>query len=51
MTMKKQGADQIIPNFQKNKIRLIQAKIEGDMATKKDLKDLEKLKKLYPSMF
>ena len=35
----------------KNKIKLIQAKIQGDMATKKDLKDLEKLKKLYPSMF
>ena len=27
MTTKKQGADQIIPNFQKNKIKLIQAKI------------------------
>jgi len=51
MTTKKQGADQIIPNFQKNKIKLIQAKIQGDMATPKDLKDLEKLKKLYPSMF
>ena len=51
MTNKKQGPEQIIPNLQKNKIRLIQAKIEGDMATPKDLKDLEKLKKLYPSMF
>ena len=50
MTTKKQGVEHIIPNFQKNKIRLIQAKIEGDMATPKDLKDLEKLKKLYPSM-
>ena len=51
MTTKKQGADQIIPNFQKNKIKLIQAKIQGDMATPKDLQDLKKLQKLYPSMF
>ena len=41
----------IIPRKIENKVKLIQAKIEGDMATPKDLKDLEKLKKLYPSMF
>ncbi len=43
--------DKIIPRKIENKIKLIQAKKEGDMATPKDLKDLEKLKKLYPSMF
>jgi hypothetical protein len=43
--------DKIIPRKIENKIKLIQAKQEGDMATPKDLKDLEKLKKLYPSMF
>tara|TARA_B100000131_G_C17971645_1_gene554724 strand:+ start:537 stop:680 length:144 start_codon:yes stop_codon:yes gene_type:complete len=43
--------DKIIPRKIENKIKLIQAKKEGDMATDKDLKDLEKLKKLYPSLF
>tara|TARA_R100000988_G_C3910515_1_gene121791 strand:- start:344 stop:487 length:144 start_codon:yes stop_codon:yes gene_type:complete len=46
-----EGAEKIIPRKIENKIKLIQAKKEGDMATPKDLKDLEKLKKLYPSMF
>tara|TARA_B100000424_G_C22822800_1_gene440034 strand:- start:476 stop:619 length:144 start_codon:yes stop_codon:yes gene_type:complete len=46
-----EGAEKIIPRKIENKVKLIQAKIEGDMATEKDLKDLEKLKKLYPSMF
>jgi|TARA_B100001778_G_C18224887_1_gene466204 hypothetical protein len=44
-------ASKIIPRKIENKIKLIQAKKEGDMATEKDLKDLEKLKKLYPSLF
>ena len=43
--------DKIIPRKIENKVKLIQAKIGGDMATDKDLKDLEKLKKLYPSLF
>ena len=43
--------DKIIPRKIENKVKLIQAKKEGNMATDKDLKDLEKLKKLYPSMF
>jgi hypothetical protein len=46
-----EGAEKIIPRKIENKIKLIQAKQEGNMASKKDLKDLEKLKKLYPSMF
>lgn len=41
----------IIPRKIENKVKLIQAKIEGNMATEKDIEDLEKLKKLYPSMF
>jgi len=46
-----EGAEKIIPRKIENKIKLIKAKKEGNMATDKDLKDLEKLKKLYPSMF
>jgi len=48
MAEKKEG---VISNMQKRKITLIKTKIDGGMASDKQLKDLEKLKKLYPSMF
>ena len=44
-------AKNIIPRKIENKVNVIQAKIEGNMATEQDLKDLKKLKKLYPSLF
>ena len=37
--------------MQRNKITLIKTKMEAGMATEKDKEELDKLKKLYPSMF
>ena len=41
----------VITNMQRRKITLIKTKRDAGMATEKDKKDFEKLKKLYPSMF
>ena len=41
----------VITNIQRRKIQLIKTKMDAGMASEKDKKDLDKLKKLYPSMF
>ena len=41
----------VITNMQRRKITLIKTKMDAGMATEKDKKDFEKLRKLYPSMF
>tara|TARA_R100000278_G_scaffold31353_1_gene28778 strand:- start:198 stop:341 length:144 start_codon:yes stop_codon:yes gene_type:complete len=41
----------VITNMQRRKITLIKTKMDAGMATEKDKKDYEKLRKLYPSMF
>tara|TARA_R100000234_G_scaffold64156_1_gene39017 strand:- start:241 stop:384 length:144 start_codon:yes stop_codon:yes gene_type:complete len=41
----------IIPAKIKRKVKTLEAMKEGGMITEKDEKELEKLKKLYPSMF
>ena len=45
------GSEKIIPRKIKNKVGILEAMKEGGMASKKQLEELEKLKKLYPSMF
>lgn len=44
-------AKNIIPAKIKRKVATLEAMKEGGMITAKDEKELEKLKKLYPSMF
>jgi len=44
-------ASNIIPAKIKRKVATLEAMKEGGMITAKDEKELEKLKKLYPSMF
>ena len=44
-------AKNIIPNKIKRKVATLEAMKEGGMASDKQLNELEKLKKLYPSMF
>ena len=44
-------AKNIIPNKIKRKVATLEAMKEGGMASDAQLKELEKLKKLYPSMF
>ena len=44
-------AKNIIPAKIKRKAATLEAMKEGGMANKQQLKELEKLKKLYPSMF
>ena len=41
----------VITTIQRRNIQLIKTKMDAGMATEKDKKELEKLKKLYPSMF
>ena len=48
---KKKSKEGVITNIQRKKIQLIKTKMDAGMATEKDKKDLEKLQKLYPSMF
>ena len=48
---KKKKKEKVITNIQRNKINLIKTKMEAGIATEKDKEDMEKLKKLYPSMF
>ena len=48
---KKENKEGVITNIQRKKIQLIKTKIDAGMASEKDKKDLEKLRKLYPSMF
>ena len=45
------GSEKIIPRKIKNKVGILEAMKEGGMASEKQLEELEKLKKLYPSMF
>ena len=44
-------AKNIIPAKIKRKAATLEAMKEGGMASKQQLEELEKLKKLYPSMF
>lgn len=44
-------AKNIIPAKIKRKVATLEAMKEGGMASDKQLNELEKLKKLYPSMF
>ena len=44
-------ASNIIPAKIKRKVATLEAMKEGGMISAKDEKELEKLKKLYPSMF
>tara|TARA_R100000329_G_scaffold85630_1_gene72356 strand:- start:227 stop:403 length:177 start_codon:yes stop_codon:yes gene_type:complete len=46
-----EGAEEIIPRKIKNKVAIIKAMEEGGMAKESDLKEKEKLMKLYPSLF
>ena len=46
-----EDAKKIIPRKIERKVKTLEAMKEGGMASKKQLKELEKLKKLYPSMF
>ena len=46
-----EGAEKIIPKKIERKVKTLEAMKEGGMATDAQLKELEKLKKLYPSMF
>ena len=48
---KKESKEGVITNIQWRKIQLIKTKIDAGMASEKDKKDLDKLQKLYPSMF
>ena len=48
---KKESKEGVITNIQRRKIQLIKTKIDAGMASEKDKKDLDKLQKLYPSMF
>ena len=41
----------IIPRKIERKVKTLEAMKDGGMASKKQLEELEKLKKLYPSMF
>lgn len=45
------GSENIIPRKIERKVKTLEAMKEGGMASDKQLKELEKLKKLYPSMF
>ena len=44
-------ASKIIPKKIERKVKTLEAMKEGGMASDKQLEELEKLKKLYPSMF
>ena len=44
-------ASKIIPKKIERKVKTLEAMKEGGMASEAELKELEKLKKLYPSMF
>ena len=44
-------ASKIIPRKIERKIKTLEAMKEGGMISAKDEKELEKLQKLYPSMF
>tara|TARA_R100000773_G_scaffold37135_1_gene32187 strand:+ start:621 stop:800 length:180 start_codon:yes stop_codon:yes gene_type:complete len=46
-----EGAEKIIPRKIERKVKTLEAMKEGGMASEAELKELEKLKKLYPSMF
>tara|TARA_R100000234_G_scaffold113202_1_gene87444 strand:- start:340 stop:513 length:174 start_codon:yes stop_codon:yes gene_type:complete len=46
-----EGSEKIIPRKVERKVKTLEAMKEGGMASKKQLEELEKLKKLYPSMF
>tara|TARA_B100000378_G_scaffold149855_1_gene120968 strand:+ start:1407 stop:1550 length:144 start_codon:yes stop_codon:yes gene_type:complete len=46
-----EGAEKIIPRKIERKIKTLETMKEGGMASKKQLEELEKLKKLYPSMY
>ena len=46
-----EGAKKIIPRKIERKVKTLEAMKEGGMISAKDEKELEKLKKLYPSMF
>ena len=46
-----EGAEKIIPKKIERKVKTLEAMKEGGMESKKQLEVLEKLKKLYPSMF
>ena len=45
------GSEKIIPRKIERKVKTLEAMKEGGMASEAELKELEKLKKLYPSMF
>jgi len=45
------GSENIIPKKIERKVKTLEAMKEGGMASDKQLEELEKLKKLYPSMF
>ena len=44
-------ASKIIPRKIERKVKTLEAMKEGGMASDKQLEELKKLKKLYPSMF
>ena len=46
-----EGAEKIIPRKIERKIKTLETMKDGGMISAKDEKELEKLKKLYPSMF
>ena len=46
-----EGAKKIFPRKIERKVKTLEAMKEVGMASKKQLEELEKLKKLYPSMF
>ena len=46
-----EGSENIIPRKIERKIKTLEAMKEGGMISAQDEKELEKLKKLYPSMF
>ena len=48
---KKKSKEGVITTIQRRKIQLIKTKMDAGMASEKDKKDLDKLQKLYPSMF
>ena len=45
------GSEKIIPRKIERKVKTLEAMKEGGMASDKQLEELKKLKKLYPSMF